>query len=136
MSYNERSFCSDFNQWIKEQYKNGVMEGSACFEIKIKKRGQRLNIKSDFKSHQIPALEKANKSFIYHKISDFSPGFHPFDSLILNKAKSFAVIMWYKPRKPKHFYMIPIKALLVFIATGALSLTEDDANRIGKIYQL
>ena len=137
VSYNEKSFSSDFCKFIREKYDDGSMSGSACFELKIKKKGQRLNFKSDCQDHQLPALEKAKNSFIYHKISDQSMGAKPFDSFVLNKSKSFLVIMWYEKRAKKEMVFIDITNLLLWREINKKkSITELEARELGFIYQL
>lgn len=137
MSYNEKQFTSDFNKFIKKQYKEKSMVGSACFEIKVKPFGKRLNFRNDFQDQQLPMLEKAQKDFVYHKISDMSVGMKPFDSFILNKEPAYVVVLWYRPRRPKSFVMINIKNLLLWKkVNNAKSITEEEAMSIGTVYTL
>lgn len=137
MSYNEKQFTSAFSSWIKNMYITGQLKSSAAFELKVKKHKQRLNLKSDMRPQQLPALERAKKSFVYHKISDQSTNCKPFDSFVLSRADSFLVVLWYKKQAPKTFVMIPIINLLLFAqANNKKSISEDEAKEIGYVYTI
>lgn len=135
MSFLEKDFQSLFTSWVKSEIKNGRHNISSVFELKLKKKGQRLSFRSDFQPHQLPALEKTQRECIFHKISDQSFGYKPFDCFVAC-GNAFVVVLWYEPRKPKQFVMIPIQKLLDYMNTGAKSITEDEAKKLGFIYQL
>lgn len=72
------------------------------------------------KEHQIKGL-LAVQNGLYHKITDF-PMFagskirfnrpKPFDCICFNNIMGYVVVWFYKPRKKKIFYKIPIKEYL------------------------
>ena len=98
--------------------KSNPPEKTEVYELKICK-GHALPFDA-VKEHQIKGLLEAETG-LYHKITDF-PIFagskarfnrpKPFDCICFNKAKSYVVVWFYKPRKKKIFYKIPIKKFL------------------------
>lgn len=92
--------------------------------------------------HQLQALFKASEDSIYHKITDqpwlpnrpnsFTSK-KPFDCFVIVKAKAFIVLWFYKPRQPKIFIKIPIKAWYQeMLKSSRKSLTEERALEIGE----
>ena len=110
------------------------------YELKICK-GTSLPFDS-IQEHQEKALLEAENSFLFHKITD-QPWIQdrpytftnkkPFDCFVLVGVQSFVILWYYKPRKPKYFIKIPIKAFIVKREKGLRkSITEETAKQIGK----
>ena len=131
----EKEMQSLFGKYLKVN----PPDKSEAYELKICKNG---SLPFDaVKEHQIVGLIDATNG-LYHKISD-SPIFagsqtrftkpKPFDCLYVIAEKSFVVIMFYKPRKPKKTYLIEINSFLQEKETSERkSLTEERANKIAE----
>lgn len=117
----EKDFQTEFGKWLKTNWKC-----SAAFELKICKE-KRFNLKR-IEEHQIMNLIKVKHSILSYKISDSGLGQKPFDSFTLYQAPAYLVILFYKPRKPKMFYMIDVDKITSLIALGTKSITEDEAH--------
>lgn len=119
---NERDLQCLFRNWLKANWKS-----SAAFELKICKT-DRFNLKC-IAPHQIANLELANKGLFYWKLADLGLQ-NAFDCFTLYQVPAFVVIFFYKPRKPKEFYMIPIATIQQIIDNGDKSISEFVANKI------
>lgn len=93
-----------FSRWVRKN-KNKFDKASA-FELKITKT-EKLYYKQ-VKSHQYHYLEESTKDGTYHKISDQSLDVKPYDCFLL-KGDAYVVLMFFKPKKKKIAYLIPIK---------------------------
>lgn len=124
-----------FGKFIKSTKRNH----SAVFELKICK-GSSLPFNA-VKNHQILALQQANSTGLYHKLTD-QPWItdrpnpftlqKPFDCFFLMNVKAYVVIWFYKPRKTKKFIFITIEDYIYeSINSTRKSLTEDRAKEIG-----
>lgn len=107
MPFTEKQLTSLFSKFMRKDG-NKQLPFSFAVEFKVKKNKETLNLVSGFEPQQIPMLLQAQEENVYHKISDMSRASKPFDSFNLRKVRSFVGIMWYKPRKPKILYLIPI----------------------------
>ena len=130
MAYQEKNFQSEFNRWIKYNFK-----GSAAFELKITK-GLSLPF-SALKEHQQHSLWAVKHGDLVYKIPDL--GFqNPFDCFKLSQLPAFVVVLFYKgPGKKREFVMIDIDMWSQEEKKSARkSLTEDRAREIGITYTL
>lgn len=119
--YKESTFQTAFGHWLKAYCKE-----SAVYELKICKI-KRFNLKK-IEKHQIYNLKLAKSGCLYYKISDGSVGQKPMDCFTFYKSKAYLVIMFYRPRETKSFYMIDIDKILKLIKNGAKSITENEAS--------
>lgn len=124
MSYQEKDFQSDFNRW-----KCHHMRYTCCEELKICKT-DKFSF-SHIASHQYANLYNAKHCFIQHKIPDLGQQ-NPFDSFSLCGVLAYVVILFYKPRKPKRFYVIGIDELMGFMDDNPKkkSITEEECEKI------
>lgn len=129
--YNEKNLTADFSKWLRKQRWQKKMLDTMAFEFKVCKKN-RLNFRSDFQPQQLPMLEEASTGCIYYKLSDTDPRAKPFDSLQICFADSYVGVLWYKYRKPKILYMIPIDKLLP-VVDKQKSITEEEAKNLAKI---
>lgn len=134
----ERGMQTYFGQHMKKF----PPQTSEAYELKIcKDPSLPFNV---VKPHQIEGLLKAENEALYHRVTDqpWTPQMQyaftlkkPFDCLVLVKVKSYVVVWFYKPRKPKIFIKIPIKA---WVAEEGLSnrksITEQRALEIGEAF--
>lgn len=133
MSYHEKDFQSTFTSWVKAN--PNMFPTSTAFELKLTK-GKSLPFNAVME-HQITALQKAKWRGVFHKISDMSFGYKPFDAFWLRGAQAYVVIMYYVPQKRHVCYAIDVD-VFVKEARGSRrkSLTEERANEIGIFIQL
>lgn len=140
MSYTEKQFQSDFTKWLRAEHSAGRQIESAAYELKVKKHGQRLNFKSDFQPQQLPKLQEASsKECVSKKLSDADPTLKPFDMFSLCRSGAYVVVLWYQPRAPKEFIMIPIDILIAWrrlYSPEKKSIIEEEAIKLGQTYQL
>jgi penicillin-binding protein-related factor A (putative recombinase) len=126
----ESNFQSLFSKWVKDNWRS-----SAAFELKITKTNT-LPF-SRIEEHQLVSLSKAKHAILYHKISDSAIGFKPFDCFTLYNSEAYLVIMYYKPRAKKQFYMIDIDVLENFMQIKSNhSISEQNAKELGQVYYL
>ena len=123
----EKDLQSKFTRWLKTNKKPGAYELKLC-----KTKSMPF---SAVKEHQINALFKAQTEGIAYKISDFSPGYKPFDCFFLY-APAFVVIGFWQPRKLR-VYMINVSEFIQMKAySSRRSLTEEMAKGHGRIINL
>jgi len=122
-----------FNNYVA---KNIDLFDTSAFELKFIDLRKRKSLPfSEVKDHQIRGLQLAEKALVYKIPDSYAGGKKPFDSFIIKKAKSFVVTMFYSPRKPKEFILIPVKRFIDFRDNSKRkSLTEEIAKQIGKQY--
>ena len=121
----EKDFQSLFTKWIRETKYNK----STAWELKICKTN-RLPF-SRIEDHQINKLTEASRGCVYHKISDQSMGFKPFDCLQICGVPAYLVVLYYKPRQKKEMIWISIGRLLEEMKQSKIkSLTEQRAKEI------
>lgn len=120
-----------FTKFIRKKHKQ-----TAVWELKITKT-KSLPF-SRIEPHQITSLKKAKHACIYHKISDQSAGFKPFDAFQICHSPAFLVILFYKQRQPKITYWIDIDDLLHLIKSSKRkSITEEQAKQLATyIYEI
>lgn len=119
MSYQESNFQSDYNKWKINNYKVTCVE-----ELKItKSKSFRL---SSIELHQLINLYNAKHNCIQHKIPDLGSQ-NPFDSFSICGEPAWVVVLFYKPRQPKKFYMIDIDTIQGLIDDDKKSITEEEA---------
>lgn len=133
MSYHEKDFQSAFTSWVKAN--PNMFPTSTAFELKLTK-GKSLPFNAVME-HQIIALQKAKGRGVFHKISDMSFGFKPFDAFWLRGAQAYVVIMYYVPQKRHVCYAIDVN---IFVEEAQhskrKSLTEQRAGEIGMLITL
>lgn len=102
----ESDFRSQFNKWVEHQKGSFI---NCFFELKFVNttRKKSINAERDFKAHQLPMLHLIKHEGIVYTISNQSFGKKPFDSMKI-QGDAFVVILFWKPRKPKVFYMVDI----------------------------
>ena len=111
-----------FGHWLKNNFKS-----SAAFELKICKT-DRFNLKC-IAPHQISNLRLANDGLFFYKLPDLGLQ-NPFDCFTLHCVEAHVVLFFYKPRRPKMFYMIPVVTIKGLIEYGKKSITEEDAKKL------
>lgn len=116
---NESSFQTLFGHWLKANWKK-----SSAFELKIVKLSRFYF--SKIESHQIQNLTQVSGGVFYHKIADLGNQ-NPFDCYTLYKVQAYIVVLFYKPRQPKVFYMININTIMEEALNGKKSITEAEA---------
>lgn len=136
MAYKEKDFQSDFTAWIRHERNKGNFDYSFAFELKISD-SQRLAF-SKIEPHQYTSLKRAALDCVYHKISDQSLSFKPFDGFQICRVPAFLIILFYEPRKPKEPVFIPILKLLEFMEKNPSkkSITKEEAISIGTKHQM
>lgn len=122
----EADFQSIFTKWAKKNFYK-----SAAFELKICKLKSLAF--SRVEEHQVASLYKAKHTTLFHKISDMSLGFKPFDCFTLSGAEAYVVIMFYKPKDRQYCYMVDIDEWIEYqVASKRKSITEDECASIGQ----
>ena len=127
----ESQIQSLFGKYLKEN----PPERTCVFELKICKGNSLLF--DAVKPHQIVGLQQAHNG-LYHKIADMTFGRagmfghtlkKPFDCVFIKEAIGYVAICFYKPRKKKEIYLIPINQFLKAKQNaGRKSLTEEFAG--------
>jgi penicillin-binding protein-related factor A (putative recombinase) len=126
----ESDFQSLFTKWAKKNF-----DRSAAFELKICKTKSMPF--SRVEEHQLVALHKAKHYTLFHKISDMSLGYKPFDCFMLSEAEALIVIMFYRPGHRQYCYLIDIDAWSKFtVKSKRKSITEAQAVKIGTVIDL
>ena len=115
---------------IMQQPDHEFFDHSCGLEYKVKKRGDRLNFKSDLRPQQLPCLLQTKQLCLYHKISDMDIGIKPYDAFKLVREKAYFIICWYEPRKPKVAYTIPPEKIKDLADSGAKSISEEEASKL------
>ena len=106
---------------------NHHLRFSFPYELKIKNNNKPLNLKSDLRPQQVPAMIRARKNKLHKKLTDLDPSLKPCDAMFYYKSPSFIAVCWYTPRKPKLIYwMNPIKVNEA-IEQGIKSIKQDEA---------
>lgn len=127
MAFQERQMQSLFTKDIKSQL--NTFKTTAAWELKITKKPS-LPF-SRLEGHQEVALLKAKHSCVYHKISDQSLGFKPFDAFQICYSPAFVVVLFYTPRKPKIYYWIDIDDWVEHVSVSPRrSLTQEAAEKL------
>ena len=119
----EKDMQSSFNKWCQHNW-----QGSASFELKLCKLPT-FNL-AKIADHQIANLKLVKHNKLIYKISDSGDGQKPFDSICLEQAGAYLVLMFYKPRQPKVFYMIDIDTIQGLLDDGIKSIKECDAVKL------
>lgn len=123
MRKREATFQAAFNTWQKHCWTGEP----AAFELK------RTLLRSlplaAIKDHQIAALQQVATNGHIYKIPDDSVGAKPFDSFFL-KGGAYVVIAYGKTLAGA--YIVPIEAIVGLKDTGAVSIREEDAERLGR----
>ena len=122
---NERDLQCLFRNWLKANWKQ-----SSAFELKICKT-DRFNLKC-IAEHQLANLELANNGLFFYKLPDLGLQ-NPFDCFTLFQEEGYIVLFFYKPRKPKVFYIIPIFSIQDLINHGDKSINEEVAAKIAEV---
>ena len=118
---NEATMQTLFGHWLKANWGS-----AAAFELKIVKR-DRFYFRQ-IEDHQLYNLKQVKHGLFYHKIPDLGNQC-PFDCYTLWKVPSYIVVLFYKPRQPKQFYMLDIDTVQGLIDDGKKSITEEEAKR-------
>ena len=111
-----------FGHWLKNNFKS-----SAAFELKICKT-DRFNLKC-IAQHQISNLNLVHHGLFFYKLPDLGLQ-NPFDCFTLYREEAYVVIFFYKPRRPKVFYMIPVGVIQGLINDCIKSIDEETANKL------
>ena len=120
MNKKEQELTADLQKWIKKYW-----DMTAVFEVKVSR--EKSLPYSAVKPHQVRALKTAGNKFIY-KIPDLG-GQNPCDLVTITEAPGYVVIFFYKPYKPKIFYMIEISQFEYLKATSKRkSITEEECQ--------
>lgn len=122
----EAAFQRKFGRWLQHAYSGS----SAAFELK-RTRTRSLPLKS-IREHQTASLLQA-RTGLYYKPPDDSRAYKPCDTLFLRDADGFLVVA-YGPIL-KGFYMVDIDHVEELRSTGAVSINEDDCQRLGTYYE-
>lgn len=122
----EKDFQSLFAKWLKYNWQK-----SSAFELKFCK-DTRFNLKR-VEFHQLRNLKIAKDGLFYYKIPDTNLAQNPFDCFSLHKSDAYIVIMWYKPRQEKIFYMIDVDTIKGLTDDNVKSITEEDAKKLANI---
>lgn len=123
----EATFQSQYNVWKKHNFLITCAE-----ELKIVKCDRfYLN---QIEPHQLVNLHNAKHGFFQFKIPDLGAQC-PFDSFSLCNVPAYIVVLFYKPRQLKEFYIIDIDNINSCIEQGKKSLTKAEcinlAEKIG-----
>ena len=118
----EKDLTCLFRNWLKANWKS-----SAAFELKICKTNS-FNLKR-IAEHQISNLNLVHHGLFFWKLADLGLQ-NAFDCFTLYREEANLVIFFYKPRRPKIFYMIPIGVIQGLIDDGKKSITEQDAKKL------
>lgn len=119
----EKDMQTLFGHWLKANW----FETSA-FELKICKE-KLFNLKK-IEQHQLENLNLVRNGLFYYKIADEGFAQKPFDCITLYQRQAYVVVLFYEPRKPKRFYMIPIKVIKDLISQNIKSIDEKRAFTI------
>lgn len=123
----ESDFQTKFSRWAK----HNLHHSCAC-ELKLVK-GTSMPF-SAIADHQYLSLRLAKHGTLVYKLSDFSLGAKPFDTVILSGVPAYLVVMFYVARGTKEFYLIDIDTLDRFqtcpTRKNEKSLTLDEARSI------
>lgn len=105
-------------------------ETSEVHELKLTK-SNRLPF-SCLRGKQESSLSKIDSPIgKYHKLSDMSADYKPFDSFFLINVPAYIVACWYQPKKPKILYFIRIRDFLTLRDRSSMkSMTESEASLI------
>lgn len=103
---------------------------TGVFEIKLVKE-KRFNFKR-LADHQEKSLLNAESiTGEYHKLSDMSADYKPWDCQRIANTPAYVVLVWYVPRKNKTAYYIRIRDFIAFKNKSKMaSITEDEASEI------
>jgi len=126
----EKDFQVNFGHWIKANWMDYPKIKTAAFELKITKTDKFYL--SSLEKHQPQNLELVNKSFFFYKFPDLGLQ-NPFDCVSLYKEPAYVVVLFYKPRQPKNFYIIPIVTIQGLIDDGIKSFDEGNARKLALI---
>jgi penicillin-binding protein-related factor A (putative recombinase) len=121
----ESQMQSSFNNWKSVNHRITCVE-----ELKITKTDRFYLNKIE--PHQIANLHNAKHGFIQFKIPDLGNQ-NPFDSFSMCEVPAYVVVMFYKPRKPKVFYMIDIDVIDFLTKTPKKSITEKECEEMANI---
>jgi penicillin-binding protein-related factor A (putative recombinase) len=121
----EKNLQCLFRNWLKANWKS-----SAAFELKICKEDRFYLGK--IAEHQLANLELANKGLFFWKLADLGLQ-NSFDCFTLYQVPAYVVIFFYKPWKPKRFFMIPITTIQTIINHGDKSINEEVAAKIAEV---
>ena len=120
----ERQFNTKFLHWLRTKKYVGA------FELKMTK-GKSLPFNA-LKEHQKQSLLMVKHNFLCYKIGDDSVGFKPFDVFALGNTFAYVVVQFYT-HGCKDFYLIDIDNWCQLEKnSNRKSITEEEANRIGK----
>ena len=126
----ESDFQTLFTKWAKKNAKR-----STAYELKICK--EKSLPYTRIEEHQVAALYKAKHDTLFHKISDMSLGYKPFDCFALSGADAYVVIMFYRPGHRRYCYAIDIDEWIEYqVESPRKSITEAEAKRIGTTIDL
>lgn len=119
-------FCTALKKWLQFNWKE------TCFiEAKISTDNKPFNLKSGFKSHQLPTLAMIENGPFGYKISDMDRTLKPFDMMFAYKAKTYIAIHWVR-RGNKTFYLLDPVAVQGMIDDGVKSIGEDMARMMAE----
>lgn len=122
----ESDFQSIFTKWAKKN-----IHASTAFELKICKLKSMAF--SRVEEHQVASLYKSKHATLFHKISDMSLGFKPFDCFALSGAEAYVVIMFYKKGDRQYCYMVDIDDWIEYqVQSKRKSITEKECLTIGR----
>lgn len=110
MAYQESDFQTEFGKWIQKPEQVDYF-GTANFELKCLKK-KSINIRTDFKDHQLPELWHSKNKHAYQKHSDQSFVKKNWDCSLWVGTPAYVVVLFYVPRKPKRFHVIDIDDFL------------------------
>ncbi len=133
-SFKEKNFQTLFTRWMR-QYGKDI--GTVACELKICKIPSLAFDRVE--EHQAVGLLNARRNCVYHKISDQSMGYKPFDNFQICQGKAYVVIAWClrEGGSPAEMVWIDIEDWVKEKETcGRKSITEARAKEIGKVYAL
>lgn len=134
----ERALTSLFSKFLKSHPR----EDTECYEFKMVKANT-FNFKT-VKEHQVLGLMTSLEG-LWHKISD-SPIYSgmktsftnskPFDAVFIKAKRAYVVPIFYKERKYKRAFLIPIKEFVRLTKTRkSIKMTElESDHKIERIY--
>ena len=118
----EQQFTTKLQKWLRYNWKE-----SSAFEVKVARDGKRFPYKELY-SHQIRALLRVKKSFVY-KIPDLGSQ-NPFDVFTLYNTGAYVILKFIR-RGNKTFYVIDIEDFISHRdKSKAKSITENEAKHI------
>lgn len=131
-SFKEKDFQTLFTRWMREYGKN---IGTVACELKITKLPSIAFTRLE--EHQLVALLHAKRDCVYHKISDQSMGYKPFDNFQICGGQAYVVVFFVRGAAAREMVFIDVEDWEKERATcGRKSITEARAKEIGKVYQL